>query len=64
MLVSIPMNRERSVRLAPHRFGQRGNMLIVEGDGHRVEVYLSDQQLERLVAAGVARLNAKRAVAS
>jgi len=63
MNIRIPLDRQRTIRLAPHRFGQIGNMFVIEDDnGDRIDLYLSDAQVTSLVAQCVARLNVKAVI--
>jgi hypothetical protein len=55
----VPVEPTRTIRMAPHRFGQVGNMLIIEDeDGDRLDLYLTDDQIASLGSAIAARLRA------
>jgi hypothetical protein len=56
--LSVPVNDCAIVRLAPHRFGQQGNLIVIETpDGvERIDLYLNDAQLQALVVRGGRRL--------
>jgi hypothetical protein len=55
----VPFDRVRHVRLSPHRFGQAGNLIIVEDDQLRLDLHLSDAQMASLGRAIAKRLASK-----
>ena len=60
--IIIDVGGPRRVRLAPHRFGQRGNLIVVEhDDGDRLDLHLTDRELRTLVEAATRRLSHRQA---
>lgn len=58
----VPVEPTRTIRLASHRFGQVGNMFVIEDDnGDRIDLYLTDEQVTSLMVACTGRLKANAA---
>ena len=58
----VPRDKYRQVRIAPHRFGQIGNMVVfTDPNGDRIDIYLTDSQLRKLGREITLRLNSKDA---
>lgn len=57
MYIRLPLDRERHVRLAGHRFGMVGNLIVIEEpNGDRIDLYLNDEQIRRLASTIVTRI--------
>jgi hypothetical protein len=55
----LPVTPGRQVRLSPHRYGQVGNLIIIEDpSGDRYDLHFSDDDLLALYDAARTRLNA------
>ena len=49
MKTIVPLDKTRMIRMAPHRYGQVGNLLIIEeSSGVRFDWHFSDGQLRIL----------------
>lgn len=49
MYIRLPLDNERYLRLAGHRYGMVGNLVVIEEpNGDRIDLYLSDEQIRRL----------------
>ena len=60
MKIIAEVDKSRMIRLSPHRFGQVGNLIIIEeSNGDRFDLHFSDGQLRVLAGLIDQRLSAK-----